>query len=443
MGLAKIEIDKARELLFNDQPRYVMARIHMTKAKQYTDLAARLVLSKPLLNLKAQLDDLIIKAENASAGSDRDEVHYLLNQAKKYRRLAYAAFTDNKIGRGEEYFRISFFFAQKCIDYVQTNSTDISQQFQNLEISVRQLITQAEELLTNSDKEYLRNLLTEAETHFDEALAMAEKGNVQMAISRLRLIKRLMYRIFDQAERGLISNDNKLENSLYTLRSFLDALDREVKDNSDINMKKLLEKAWQLYREAEQEYENKNYAKSQSKISLCQRFANRIFSMTRNRETLDVNELEDQLRETQNVLAIQENRVHASNNANIARLYQEANRMLERAQTALSSERPGIAFQLIQAATRMSARIQRELRGTDSVKDQVSLENKYQRIMNSITNLESNEEIETRYKAILNQIKNFAELGRQYLDEGNYLLADEYLSTAWEQINSYTDKWRR
>jgi hypothetical protein len=305
------------------------------------------------------------------------------------------------------------------------------------------LITQAEELLTNSDKEYLRNLLTEAETHFDEALAMAEKGNVQMAISRLRLIKRLMYRIFDQAERGLISNDNKLENSLYTLRSFLDALDREVKDNSDINMKKLLEKAWQLYREAEQEYENKNYAKSQSKISLCQRFANRIFSMTRNRETLDVNELEDQLRETQNVLAIQENRVHASNNANIARLYQEANRMLERAQTALSSERPGIAFQLIQAATRMSARIQRELRGTDSVKDQVSLENKYQRIMNSITNLESNEEIETRYKAILNQIKNFAELGRQYLDEGNYLLADEYLSTAWEQINSYTDKWRR
>ena len=117
--------------------------------------------------------------------------------------------------------------------------------------------------------------------------------------------------------------------------------------------------------------------------------------------------------------------------------------MLERAQDALASEKPGVAFQLIQAATRMSARIQRELRSSSSTKDKVSLENKYQRVMNSIINLENNEEIQSRYNAILNQIKRFAERGKQYLDEGNYLLADEYFNTAWEQINSYTDKWRK
>jgi len=443
MALAKIEIDKAREFLFSDQPRYLLARIHMTKAKQWTDLAAQLVLSKPILNLKAQLDDLIIKAENVSAGSDRDEVHYLLNQAKKYRRWAYSAFTDNRVGRGTEFFRISFFFAQKCIDYASTRSTNLSGQFESLEISVRQLLTQAEELLANSDKVYLRNLLNEAESHFEEALAMGEKGNLQMAISRLRLIKRLMYRIFDQAERGLVSNDNRLENSLYTLRSFLDALEREVDSKSDDRMTNLLNRAWQLYREAEQEYENKNYAKSQGKISLCQRFANRIFRMTRSREILDANDLEEQMRETRHVLSLQENRVNDSNDANSVRLYQEANRMLERAQDAISSDNPGIAFQLIQAATRMSARIQRELRSTSTTKDKVSLEKLYQRIMNSINNLEGNEEIQNQYIAILNQIKKFAELGKQYLDEGNYLLADEYLSTAWEQINSYTDMWRR
>jgi len=443
MALAKTEIDKARDLLFSDPPRYVLARVHMTKAKQYTDLAARLVLSKPLLNLKAQLDDLIIKAENASAGSNRDEVHYLLNQAKKYRRLAYAAFTDNRIGRGEEYFRISFFFAQKCIDYAKTSGSDLSEQYQNLEISVRQLITQAEELLASNEKEYLKNLLREAESHFEETLIMAEKGNLQMAISRLRLIKRLLYRIFDQAERGLISNNDRLENSLYTLRTFLDALEREVEKKSDENTAMLMERAWQLYREAEQEYENKNYAKSQGKISLCQRFANRIFRITRSRERLDVNQLEDQLRETQNVLSLQENRVNESNNNDVVRLYQEANRMLERAQTAISQDKSGVAFQLIQAATRMSARIQRELRSASSTKDRVSLENTYQRVINSINSLESNEDIQRQYSAILNQIKTFAELGKQNLDEGNYLLADEYLRTAWEQINSYTDKWRR
>jgi hypothetical protein len=443
MALAKIEIDKARAFLFNSQPRYLLARVHMTKAKQYTDLAARRVLSRPLLNLKAQLDDLIIKAENASAGSNRDEVHYLLNQAKKYRRLAYAAFSENRLAPGQEYFRISFFFAKKCIDYVSSGGANLSQQFENLELSVRQLLTQAEDLLANGEREQLKSLIKEAENHFDEALVMAEEGRLQMAINRLRLIKRLLYRIFDQAERGLVSNDSRLENSLYTLRTFLEALDREVENKSDQRIKTLLQRAWQLYREAELEYENKNYAKSQGKISLCQRFANRIFRMTRSRDLLDMSELEEQLVETRNVLSLQENRVNDSNNPNVVRLYQEANQMLERAQNAISTEKPGIAFQLIQAATRMSARIQRELRSSSSLKDRVSLENKYQRVMNSISNLENNEEIQNQYSAILNQIKRFAERGKKYLDEGNFLLADEYFSTAWEQINSYTDKWRK
>jgi hypothetical protein len=442
MALAKIEMDKARAFLFRDTPGYILARVSMTKAKQFTDLAARLVLSRPFLNLKAQLDELIIRAENASAGSNSDEVHYLLNQAKKYRRLAYNSFSGDRIGRGEEYFRISFFFAKKCIDYVQTSTTNLSEQFENFEISVRHLLTQAEELLAESDKDHLRSLVREAESHFEETLVLAEKGRIQMAISRLRLIQRLLYRVFDQAEKGVVSNEGRLDNSFYTLRSLLEALTQEVENASDKRMKNLLERAWQLYREAEQEYENKNYAKSEAKISLCQRFANRIFRLSRTRESLNVNELEDQLRETQNILSLQENRVSGSNNANIARLYQEANRMLERAQNALSTEKPAVAFQLIQAATRMSARIQRELRNTSSVKDRVSLENKYQSIMNSISNLESNEDLNTSYAPILNQIRQFAERGKQYLDEGNYLLADEYLNTAWEQINSYTDKWR-
>jgi len=443
MALAKVELDKARKLLYGNEPRYVIAAVHMKAAKNLTDLAARQVLRRPLQNLKAQLDDLIIRAENASAGSNSDEVHYLLNQAKKYRRLAYAAFIDNRIARGEEYFRISFFFARKCVDYVKKTSTDLSEQFENLEISVRQLHSQAQELLANSEKEYLKNILREAEEHFEETLILAEKGRLQMAISRLKLIKRLLYRVFDQAERGFVSNEGRLENSLYTLRSFLESLEQEVVNFSDERMKNLIERAWQLYREAEQEFENKNYAKSQGKISLCQRFANRIFRMTRSRELLNVNELEEQLRETQNILTLQENRVYESNNAGIANLYKEANQMLERAQDALSTEKTGVAFQLIQAATRMSARIQRELRSSSSKKDKISLENKYQRVMNSITNLESNEEIQSRYSAILNQIKAFAKRGKQHLDEGNYLLADEYFNTAWEQINSYTDKWRK
>jgi hypothetical protein len=443
MTLAKSELDKARDLLYTDQPRYTLARFHMAKAKQYTDLAARVVLSKPFLNLKSQLDNLINRADKEVSDSERDEAHYLLNQAKKFRRLAYTAFKENRLVKGGEYFRIAFFFAQKCIDYLKSSDMNLSEQYENLEMSVRQLLGQADELLANGEKDYLKTLLREAEEHFEDAVALAAEGKLQAAINRLRLIKRLIYRVFDQAERDAMSNEERMENNLYTLRSFLEALEREVNGSQDNTVKIVLDKSWQLYREAEQNYENGNYAASQSKISICQRFANKLFKLTKSKPFSEADNLEEQLRETQNLLLLQEDRVQASNDRSIINLYQEANRMLERARQALISDRSGIAYQLIQAATRMSARIQRELRQTSKNIERAALERKYQQVSTAIINLENNEDIQTKYAAILNQIKHFAERGKEYMDNGNYILADEYFSTAWEQLKQYTDKWRK
>ncbi len=443
MAIAKSELDKARDLLYASQPRYTLARIHMAKAKRYTDLASRVVLKKPFLNLKSQLDNLLNRADKEVSESDSDEAHYLLNQAKKFRQLAYSAFRQNKLVKGGEYFRIAFFFAQKCIDYLKSSDMNLSEQYENLELSVRQLLNQAEELPANNEKAYLKTLLREAEEHFEDAVALAAEGKLQMAINRLRLIKRLLYRVFDQAERDAMSNEGRLENNLYTLRSFLEALEREINGSQDNTIKILLDKSWQLYREAEQNYENGNYAASQLKISICQRFANKLFKLTKSKPRSDVDNLEEQLRETQDLLKLQEDRVQASNDKSIINLYQEANRMLERAQQALISNKFGIAYQMIQAATRMSARIQRELRKTSNNIDQAALERKYQQVNMAINNLENNEDIQTKYAAILKQIRGFAERGKEYMNEGNFILADEYFSTAWEQIKQYTDKWRK
>jgi len=212
----------------------------MAKAKQYTDLAARVVLSKPFLNLKSQLDNLINRADKEVSDSERDEAHYLLNQAKKFRRLAYTAFKENRLVKGGEYFRIAFFFAQKCIDYLKSSDMNLSEEYENFEMSVRQLLGQADELLANGEKDHLKTLLREAEEHFEDAVALAAEGKLQAAINRLRLIKRLLYRVFDQAERDAMSNEERMENNLYTLRSFLEALEREVNGSQDNTVKILL-----------------------------------------------------------------------------------------------------------------------------------------------------------------------------------------------------------
>lgn len=443
MALAKIEFDKARFLLYNTTPRIELAKIPMAKAKYYTDRAARLVLSKPILNLKSQLNDLITRAEKAVSVSNSDEANYLLNQAKKFRGLAYYAFNNRQTGKGEEFYRISFFFGRKCLDYVKNSTTDLSEMYNNLDLSVKQLLAQAEELISDGEHRQLENLLREAENHYQEAVILAEEGRLQMAVSRLRLIKRLLYRVFDQAERTVLTDSGRLEYSMYSLRRLLESLQDEVSQTTDQRMKSLMDKAWELYRAAEMEYQNGNYAKSQGKISLCQRFANRLFRLTKNRNAGEGIDLEEELRETRNVLSLQEDRLKDLNRKDLNRLHQEANRMLDRAQQALSSDRNGVAFQLIQGATRMSARIQRELRTSSNIIEKQTLERIYQQVNNSITSLENNENIIREHNAIINQLKSFSEKGKQYLDEGNYLLADEYLNTAWEQIRQYTNIWRK
>jgi hypothetical protein len=445
MIVAKAELDRARGFLYRSTPRYLQARIHMAKAKQQTDLAAQLVLSKPIYNLKSQLDDLINRAEQAVANSNSDEAHYLLNQAKKFRGLAYLAFNRNRPAKAQNYYRIAFFFGRKCLDYVKSSTTDPSEQFDNLETSVRQLLMQADELLMNSNQENLKRLIREAENYFQEALVLAEEGNVKMAITRLRLIKRLLYRVFNLAERGqTVGDQNRLENSLYTLRSLLEALDDEVANADNQRMRIILNKAWQSYREAEQAFKADNYSLCQGKISLGQRFANNLIRLTRSSRILDKENLEQQLQETRNMLNLQQGQVNNSDNPNILILYQEAIRMLERAQQALLNEKPSVAFQMIQAATRMSARIQRELRSTQTASPaKYNLEQKYQQIMQSLNNLEGNSEIQRQYQEIITQIKRFAEMGKQYLEEENLVLAEEYMNTAWQQLKQYTDMWRK
>lgn len=264
-----------------------------------------------------------------------------------------------------------------------------------------------------------------------------------MAVSRLRLIKRLLYRVFDQAEKTIVTDSGRLENSLYSLRTLLESLEEEVNQANDNQMGSLLNKAWELYRLAEVEYQNGNYAKSQGNISLCQRFANRIFRLTKNRSIGEVINIDEEIIETRHVLSLQEVRLQNMDRNDLDHLYQEASRLLDKAQEAQSSGRKEIAFQLIQAATRMSARIQRELRTQSGHIEKQTLEQTYLQIKNSIANLRNNESIVSENSAIVNQLDNFAQRGKQFLDEGNYLLADEYLTTAWEQIKLYTNIWRK
>jgi hypothetical protein len=437
---AKIELEKARRLLFNtDSPRVGLAQILMAKAKNLTDQAARLVLRKPFANLKSQLDNLISKAESIVSISKNDEAHYLLNQAKKFRRLSYTSFSAGKVVKGQEYYRISYFFANKCVEFLSKGGKNIQEQILELDLSIRQLLMQAEDLLDANTQKNLYTMLQEAEKYYEEARQLAEEGDPELALRRLRLVKRFVYRIFDQAERAETTPQTRTENSLYSLRSLLQALQNDVNQSSNPNARKLLDNAWTLLREAELASENRNYKQAQMKISLSQRFANNVFRKTRNSKTENSTDIQFRIDETRKLLNLQADQVQGS----LKVLHGEAEKILINAQNNLENDNTIVAFQLVQAATRMTARIQRELRQSlPNDIEMIALEKKYKRVQNMLDQMTRNRDFSKEYGPVLIQLRQFTVFANQYMQSGDYLLAEEYLNTVFEQIRQYTNKWR-
>jgi hypothetical protein len=313
----------------------------------------------------------------------------------------------------------------------------------DLEISVQQMLEQGEELLRDGNDPYLRAQLAEAREYYEEAQLMADRGDTDLAVRRLRLIKRLLYRLYDQAERGSIKQNDRISDDLYALKVYLESLNENIEVSQRPRAGKLLKQAELLYREAEEAYRKGEYRKSEQKIALSQRIANQLFKFNKKEPAADPENLKLQLAESRGVLEVQQAAVQNSESATARQLWEDAVRMLDQADLQISTGDPVIAFQLIQAATRMSVRLQRELKDEKPAKGSEELLANYRQIREMTERIRQNENINEHVLPVLDQISDFAETGKKYLDRGDLILADEYLKTAMQQLKQFTARWRK
>ena len=435
-------LENARRLLFEESPpRLTLARFYMLGAKKNTDQAAKIILRKPLTYLKSQLDEKIDQAERALSMTESDEAHYLLNQAKKYRLWSYTAFRGGNLARGQEYFRISYFFAQKCLEFVSNAGKDIGLQIENLETDIRQLLVEAEELVQNSDNQQLQNLIEDATRYFEEAIQLAENDQLQIAYKRMQLVKRLLYRIFDLVDRQDDNIKSRLENNLYSLRTFLQSLNADIQDSPTSELENMLEKAWDLYRQAEQSFNEGNFEQVKPKITICQRLANRILQILHRTERYNITEIKQRADETRRLIQVIEERTDFSDKPYLRRVIEEAGRLIDLAFLAIERNQPARAFQYIQTATRLVARLQREAKQSRQKYQVAELERTYERIRNMIQRFQNSDNIPSELNGVLDQLIEFTEKGREYLEQGNLVLADEYFNSVNEQLKQLTSRW--
>jgi hypothetical protein len=426
--------DARSDLNQKPRPRYGSALLNMNQAKNFADQAARRIMQRPVGNLKRQLDDIIQDAEQVVVKSNNQEALYLLNQANRFRNLAYQAYNTNRPLDAQEYYRIAYFFARKCTNLALNKNLDLESRLRELEVTIQNLLTQAQSLAPQTETDTYQILLQEAQTHYQEALQLIDEGKEERALRRLILVERLLYRILDQSEGSGRDTGAQLAARLYSQQTLLQSLTSEATPRQ----KKLLDRAHGLYNEAKVAYDNLNYKEAAQKLALSQRIANTLFRSLRRQEVFADDLLPARINDTRQLLEMQ----NASGNLNETRLYQEAHKLLDRAEQELARGNQAVAFQLIQAATRMSYRLQRVSQQEQSlILDKEKIEVKQRRLDEAINQYRNNRELSETYGAIIAQWQYFADQGRISLEQGNLLLAEEYIDTGLEQIKAYSIKW--
>jgi len=263
-------------------------------------------------------------------------------------------------------------------------------------------------------------------------------------MKKMQLIEKLLYRIFDQLDREDMNPKNQTENSLYSLRSFLQALEGEVSGTRNAAANKMLQNAWKLFREAQRAMNDGLYRQAQTKISLSQRFANRVMMSLKVHDTVNYDEIKAQIADTRSLLDLQAQQEGITQDNVAAKMLQEAKHFLTMSENFLEQERPGLAFNMLQAATRLSTRIQRRLRRQDQVSvSAAETEALYKRVESILNRLSDNERVMKRHAPVIEQLRKMTEQGLKYLRNGQTDLANEWIIIVNQQIKQYANQWRK
>ena len=444
MVQSKHELDIAEDLIYNAR-KYVLARVHMLKARSLGNQAAKIVLSQPINRLKKQLDDIINQAEITIAKRYSDEARYLIRQAKKFRKLAYDALAAGRTNKAQEFYRIAFYFADKSLNLANRDIKDSDIQIAELKSNIDLLINQVEKIISSDKRNRFNNLLNEAKKHYADAIHLFETGRIDLAQKRFRLIEKLLYRIIDQVDRSSLNQKDRIENDLYSMQAFLEALEADARENQNQRVKLFLNRANNQYSEATKAYNSGKFELAKNKLNLSQRFASKAMQLMKTGSNYEVLDIESQLNDNKRLLDLQEPKVEQTNSTSLKKMYKEAVRLTDRAIELYEKDNRKSALQYLQLSTRLMNKIQRQIEYADTENNvqMNEIKSRLNRAQSLLTKLKNNPKLQTKFQNELQQLDNLYNQAEMHFENQDYEIANEYLNYLLQQINMQSNEWSK
>lgn len=358
---ARENLEKARDALLSYQQIPLPAKLleawrEFKTAKKLADLAAKALLFKPLAGAKKDFDRLIQRAEVAVHRSENAEARYMLIRARTFQKKSVQAYRTFQLIRGHEYQRIATYFANKALEFSDAEKQNETKQSNYKELSENLNRLYSTILSSANNNPNITRLIENADSYLKLSKKYFEQGDVQQAILRLQIGERLLYRALDLQQSSKDGKKEQLRSNLFSLKNYLDGVERTLRDASNVSGTRILQKARQFSKAAHRDYEMGNYNDAQRKISLAQRMATKAFRYTSTDDEKDAGLIKDRIREVKRILSIQKEK-YSGDNTLISELHKQAESLLKNAQNAADKGDMNLASWQIRLTYRIASRI--------------------------------------------------------------------------------------
>ncbi len=429
---ARDNYENAKEFLKNR--KIFRARQKFAEALKLINRAEKILLFKPAARLSGELDQLMHRAELVVQKSNNTDARYMLTKANAYRQRAHQAYDGGRYIRGQEFYRIAVYFANKAINLTRTTQkgaggeVDFETQFRNIENffdDINQSI---------HDDSEAKTLVSKAQIFLRKSKDLYEKGELQQAFLQLQMCERLLYRAIDLSQNTATGRKESIHANLNSLRLYIDGIESNLAGVNNNRAVNLLNKAITYYRGAKNDFQQNDFKAAQNKIFLAQRMATSAMQFASPQPDVDQERISRRIGEIENLIRLQKENINIADNETLQYFQKETENLIRSARLALSQGNTMIAFRRLQLTIRLVNRIESLRNITETAykdRDQlIQWNNRLDALLERLKE-KNNQQIQTMVP-VLEELQAKAE---ENLNNNKLAVAGEILNILQNQVN--------
>ena len=327
------------------QGRLIKARSHLKLGFGILTRVYRALRNNPFLKAKFKeaLDSKIQEAEMIVSRSQNPEAGKLLNRARYYRQRAYQFANFNQPELAYKHYLLAIFFADNAMNAVRGETTDNIANLDRYFENSKSLLLQAGDLLKENFNSTARDILRHAEFNFRQARRLYEEHRPRLAMQKLQVVNRLLYRVLDLLEKRPGAMTERLESDIAVVEESISELRARVNDSNDPAIQRLYERLVFLTAAAKQKYQAQNTLAARQQLRIANRLLLQIQRRLDHTSDLSGSRIREQLQTARFMLEA------LKRNALADPVYQQLLALLENnLKTAESAQKEGQSRQALQ-----------------------------------------------------------------------------------------------